>query len=151
MKKTSEEQQENRDNPLPKLEAEPPRVIIQWQKALMWHSLGFLTIVLLTWCEELFYFMHQMLGRAPQEANFREAAIKTLVIVLVWASSALGIYRLVARLSYLEKFLQVCAWCRKIHRDGQWVTLEAHFASQTGNKVSHGICPECANKFGQKF
>lgn len=126
---------------------EPTGMIIQWQKAIIWHSIGFFTIVVLTWCQEWFFFLHQVFGRAPHEADFTDAAIKTLVIVLVWAVSGLGIYRLVARLNYLERFLHVCAWCRKVEQDGKWVTFEAHFGSQTGNKVSHGICPECSVKF----
>ena len=121
-------------------------MIIQWQKALLWHSLAFATVIILTWCEEVFYFLHEVFRQVPRAPNFADAAITTLVIVLVWAASGLGIYRLVARLNYLERFLHVCAWCRKVHHKGRWVTFEAHFTSQQGNAVTHGICPECSQK-----
>lgn len=124
----------------------PPRVIIQWQKALLWHSLAFLTVIVLTWCEEAFYFLHELLTQVEREPNFMDAAITTAVIVLVWGASGFGIYRLVARLNYLERFLHVCAWCSKVNQGGRWVTFEAHFTSKDGNAVTHGICPECSQK-----
>lgn len=147
MNSGTKKEKDTKSEPRPLPQKEPRRVIIQWQKALIWHSIAFLTIIILTWCEEVFYFLHQLFRQSPQEPNFADAGITTLVIVLVWAASGLGIYRLVARLNYLERFLHVCAWCRKIEQDGRWVTFEAHFSSQKGNKVSHGICPECSQKF----
>ena len=74
------------------------------------------------------------------------AAITTVVIVLLWIFSAYKIYRVVSRLSYLESFLHVCAWCRKIEYQDHWLSLEEHFMHQTGGKASHGICPECSAK-----
>lgn len=136
----------NKENTSPSPAPKTPRIIIDWQKALLWHSLGFFTIVILTWAEELFTFMHQVLGREAHLPNFQEAAIKTALITAVWALSGWEIYRLVSRLSYLESFLHICAWCRKIEHDDKWMTIEAHLANQTGNKVSHGICPDCAKK-----
>jgi hypothetical protein len=36
-----------------------------------------------------------------------------------------------------------CAWCKKIKRDGKWVEE----APKEGMPITHGICPECAEKF----
>jgi hypothetical protein len=66
--------------------------------------------------------------------------------VLLWMFSAYKIYLVVSRLSYLESFLHVCAWCRKIEYNSRWLSLEAHFTQKTGGQVSHGICPECSAK-----
>ena len=63
-----------------------------------------------------------------------------------WMFSAYKVYRVVSRLSYLESFLHVCAWCRKIEYKDRWLSLEAHFTEKTGRKPSHGICPECSAK-----
>ncbi len=70
----------------------------------------------------------------------------TVVILLLWAFSAYKVYRVVSRLSYLESFFHVCAWCRKIEYKNQWLSLEQHFTEKTGRPASHGICPECAGK-----
>lgn len=47
----------------------------------------------------------------------------------------------------LTRLLPVCAWCKKIRDDqGYWNQLEEYVGKQTGTKISHGICPECAEK-----
>ena len=48
----------------------------------------------------------------------------------------------------LRGFIPVCAWCRKIRNDeGFWQNLEEYLQAQSGNLVSHGICPDCAKEF----
>lgn len=124
----------------------PPKQSIYWQKALIWQSLGFLIMVVLTWSDAIFDLAHVILGLPHREVDINRTAIITVVIVLLWMFSGYKIYLVVSRLSYLESFLHVCAWCRKIEHNAQWLSLEAHFAQKTGGKVSHGICPECAEK-----
>src|SRR5262245_3751953 len=125
----------------------PPRQMLQWQKAVLWHALGFLMLLVLTWCDAIFDLMHYLGGYPPREANIGEVALKTGVILILWIASAYKLYRIVSRLSYLEKFLHVCAWCRRIQHQELWLSLEEHFQKRTGGAVSHGVCPECAEKF----
>ncbi len=125
----------------------PPKQVLHWQAALLWLSLGFLTIIVLTWCDTLFNLMHHLFGTAYQDENLDQALIATGVIVLLWLFSSYKVYRIVSRLSYLENFLHVCAWCRKIEHKQEWYSLEELFTKQTGGQTSHGMCPECAKKF----
>jgi hypothetical protein len=127
-------------------QAVPPKQLLYWQKALLWQSLGFLIVVVLTWSDALFDLTHAILGVPHQEKDLNRTAITTVVILLLWIFSAYKIYRVVSRLSYLESFLHVCAWCRKIEYQNRWLSLEAHFSEKTGGKLSHGICPECYEK-----
>lgn len=125
----------------------PPRQLIYWQRALLWHSLGFLTILILTWCDSLFDMMHALFGFPPQRPEeLPEISVKLGVIILLWILSGYKLYLIVSRLSYLEKFLHVCSWCRKIEYNSSWLSLEEHFLRQTGHKATHGICPECAQR-----
>ena len=50
-----------------------------------------------------------------------------------------------------ERFLPVCAGCRRVRDDtgvepgaGAWVSLEEYLLNRSGVTVSHGCCPECA-------
>ena len=129
----------------------PPRQEILWHKALFWHALGFLTIVMVLWADKLFsLFQHLGVGDENQE-TFLEVSAKSGVVILLWMFSAYKIYLIVSRLSYLESFLHVCAWCRKIEAEHKWLTIEQHFTQQTGVKASHGICPECAKKLEVEY
>lgn len=127
-------------------ESPPPKQSIYWQQALFWQSMGFLTIIVLTWCDAIFDLTHNIFGMQRQNEDINQTAISTAVIVLLWMLSGYKIYRVVSRLSYLESFLHVCAWCRKIEHDNQWFSIEEHFTKRTGGQTSHGICPECSAK-----
>ncbi len=130
----------------PPRDVPPSKQTIYWQKALLWQSMGFLIMVVLTWSDALFDLAHVILGFPAQSEDFNRTAITTAVIILLWLVSGYRIYVVVSRLSYLENFLHVCAWCRKIEYEDNWLSLEEHFIQKTGRKVSHGICPECSKK-----
>ena len=119
-----------RTQPSP-FQAPPPKQLVYWQKALFWQSLGFLIMVVLTWSDAIFDLAHVILGLPHRELDINRTAIVTVVIVLLWMFSAYKIYLVVSRLSYLESFLHVCAWCRKIEHNTQWLSLEEHFAQKT--------------------
>jgi hypothetical protein len=130
----------------PASQAPPPKQVVYWQKALLWQTLGFLIVVVLTWSDAIFDLAHVILGLPHRELDINRTAVTTAVLVLLWMFSAYKIYLVVSRLSYLESFLHVCAWCRKIEYNDRWLSLEAHFEQKTGGQVSHGICPECSEK-----
>jgi len=43
----------------------------------------------------------------------------------------------------LEKFMRVCAWCRRIHFKGEWMPLEEFMRQGFDTPTTHGICTEC--------
>lgn len=128
----------------------PAKQEVYWQQALLWHGLGFVTIVMVLWADKLFQ-LGQHLGVSEENTeSYLEVSAKSGVVVLLWMFSAYKVYLIVSRLSYLESFLHVCAWCRKIEVKNKWLTVEQHFAQQTGGKASHGICPDCASKMAKE-
>ena len=49
------------------------------------------------------------------------------------------------KIEALQQLIPMCSWCRKIcNETGDWQTVENYIATNSGNGVSHGICPECA-------
>jgi hypothetical protein len=114
---------------------------------MFWHSLGFLIILVLAWCDSIFDLVHWLVGYPSLRPDeLPETIIKLSVIILLWLFSGMKLYKIVSRLNYLENFLHVCAWCRKIEYGSRWLTLEDHFLQQTGHQATHGICPDCARK-----
>ena len=48
----------------------------------------------------------------------------------------------------LKGFIPICASCKKIRDDeGYWDQLEAYISKHTDAKFTHGLCPECAEKY----
>lgn len=114
-------------------------------QAVLWvQTIGCAAIILLSWVDEWAQLPGILFFGPRQVPNWREAAMETLVVVVAWAVMQLISRRLVRRLRYLEEFLRVCAWCRKIHLEDRWVPLEEYAAKGLGATTTHGICPACA-------
>jgi hypothetical protein len=117
---------------------------------ILWYECaGFLTIILLSWMDELIKLPQRLNGGA-QHPNWREAAIETLVILFVWLVVFVSTQRIVVRLHYLEGMVKMCAWCRRLDQKGKWVPFEEYIVRDMHTTASHGMCPECkARMLGQ--
>jgi len=116
-----------------------------WNSILWIEAFGFSVLIVLAWLTEAIRIPHFMFGE-PFAANWHRAALRTLVILLVWAWVHVATRRLLERLHYLEEFLRICGWCRKVCCDGQWLELEEYFSSKFATRTTHGMCPECLQK-----
>ncbi len=48
------------------------------------------------------------------------------------------------KIETLEKFLPICANCKKIRDDkGDWENVEDYISHKTSSKMTHSICPDC--------
>jgi hypothetical protein len=113
---------------------------------ILWiEGVGFCLIIAASWAAEIFQLPHVVFS---ESAGFTWARpiIKTIVISGVWAAVHISTQRLLKRLHHLEEYLLVCAWCRKIGHEGQWMTTENYFGSAFETQTTHGICPECSRK-----
>jgi len=73
--------------------------------------------------------------------------LRTAVILAVWAPVHHATKKLLRRLHYLEEFMLVCGWCRRIGHDGEWISTAEYFKSAHATQTSHGICPDCSRDF----
>ena len=113
---------------------------------LAYEGLGFGIIIALCWIREFTGLPRLLLGGEPRVSDWREPTVETLLIVLVWAIVALLTRRLVRHLLYLEGFLRVCAWCRKIGYQDKWIPLEEYFQRGFHVGTTHAVCPDCRQK-----
>jgi hypothetical protein len=110
------------------------KITRQTASRILWYeSAGFLMLIALSWMDEF----HE---------SWHESAVESLAVLGVWLVVFYFTKRLVARLYYLEGFLPVCAWCKKIHHEEQWVPLEKYFSDGFHTETTHGMCPDCAHK-----
>jgi DNA-binding response OmpR family regulator len=57
-----------------------------------------------------------------------------------------------AEIKTLKGFIPICASCKKIRDDeGYWNQLEAYISKHTDAVLSHGMCPECAEKYRKEL
>jgi hypothetical protein len=124
----------------------PPPTKRKREPILIVEAVGFSFILLVSWGAAFFDLPHRLFGDEPA-FDWRRAVVRTVVLVPIWAWVHFTTRNLLRRLRYLEEFLLVCAWCRKVGNEGQWLTMEEYFGSKYAENTSHGICPECSAKF----
>jgi hypothetical protein len=114
---------------------------------VIWYEcFGFGLILSLSWLNQLVDLPHLLVGGEAHASKWRDSAMETMLILLIWAFVISLTKRLVARLHYLEGLLRVCAWCRKVGHDGKWMRLEDYFAEGLHIRTTHGVCPECLKR-----
>ena len=116
------------------------------RRILVYEAVGFLAILLIVFLDEILGFPEQRLGLHMTHPEWGEFALEAGVILAIAAAILSATQRLLTRFFYLERLLRVCAWCRKIHHGGGWVSLEDYFSSGFETKTTHGMCPECFAK-----
>jgi hypothetical protein len=126
------------------MSAQPPVSRILWYEAI-----GFLAIIVLSWINELSDLPHVVSG-VPYVPNWRESALETPIVVLVAIPVMIVTKRLVSRLYYLEGFLRICAWCKKLEHDNEWVPVEEFFERTFQTETSHGMCQACFDEVKAK-
>jgi hypothetical protein len=116
------------------------------ENSILWiEAFGFSLIIALSWLTEAMRIPYLIFDE-PFAPNWRRAILRTVVVLAIWAWVHWATRRLLKRLHYLEEFLRICGWCRKVEHDGEWMPMENYFNSKFATKTSHGMCPECLQK-----
>jgi hypothetical protein len=119
---------------------------MKFRKVLFCQSLGFLAIMALSWFDEVIGLRSLIFGNNPYISDFRESALEMLFVLAVWFVVAGSTQRLLTRVSQLEKYLRVCAWCHRVGVESEWVKLEEFMARKFETCTSHGICEDCLKR-----
>lgn len=112
-------------------------------QVILYEALGFLAIIILSWMDELIGLPYLLFGGAPHHPNLGESAMETVVVLITATPILLLSRRLASRLFYLEKFLKICAWCKRVDVGDRWVPMDMYLAAGFGQKTTHGMCPDC--------
>jgi CheY-like chemotaxis protein len=62
---------------------------------------------------------------------------------------AARILRFTTEMRQLEQLLPICTYCHRIREGnaGPWETLERYVGQRTGSSFSHGVCPDCEERW----
>jgi len=114
--------------------------------SILWvEAAAFSLIILLSWLTEALRIPHVLYGE-QFNPNYHRAILRTIVILLIWSWVHLVTRRLLKRLHYLEEFLRVCGWCRRVCHETEWLQMERFLNSKFETKTTHGMCPDCLKK-----
>lgn len=104
---------------------------------------GFLIIIALLWIDEIFDLPYLLMGDMPTPINYKEASLESafvlcILTLFVWIS-----FRLERHIKYLEGLTVICANCKKIRVQNEWIPIEEWLRQKTDISFSHGVCMQC--------
>ena len=108
-------------------------------------SIGFALIIAIVWLIDI----TRLFGLLPSlhpGSEVLELGIDTLIILIVAVPMLLIVRSLLYRVQYLEEFMSVCAWCKKVNCEGRWISYPEFMETRFRTSTSHGICPPCAGE-----
>jgi hypothetical protein len=118
----------------------------QLTKIVMYQDLGFLGIIGFCFLDELLKLPSLIFSDHPFAFVYRRPTLEMLLILAVWFLVSRSSRRILDRVRYLEKFMRVCAWCRRINYKGEWMPLEQFMQQGFDTPTTHGICTECLHQ-----
>ena len=118
----------------------------QLTRIVLYQNLGFLGIMIISYLDELLKLPTLLFLEHPFAFLFRRSTLDILLILAVWFLVSTSTRRILERIRYLEKFMRVCAWCRRINFQGEWMPLEEFMRQGFDTPTTHGICTKCLEK-----
>lgn len=112
-------------------------------KVLLYQSIGFLAIIALSWLDEWLGLSSLIFKEVRSLPVFHASILEMLFVLGVWLLVTTSTRRVLERVRHLERFMRVCAWCRRIEYKGEWISLEKFMEQGYDTPTSHGICKEC--------
>ena len=116
---------------------------LQLLKIEVYQNLGFLVIIALCFLNDLLELPGLIFSNNPFAFVYKRSTLEMLLVFAVWFLVNRSTNRVLKRVQYLERFMRVCAWCRRIHFKGEWMPLERFMEQSFDTPTTHGICKEC--------
>jgi hypothetical protein len=120
-------------------------------KMITYQVIGYGLLLFLIVGDEIFDFPHTIFGFQATPVNWVESVIEGSYILVLGVVSLFFTVRLLKRIKFLEGFLSICSYCKRIHAGKEWTTLEEYVSNHSEALFSHGLCPDCAGKYYGDF
>ena len=118
---------------------------VVFRYTLMLEAAGFALIIAIIWLDELLDLPRLLFGAAPTPVRVGEGLLESVLTVLVGAIVVGITYRAFRRIQYLESLIVLCAWCRRVRANEEWLSVEDFLEREHNAHTTHGICSTCAS------
>ncbi|MCK4670963.1 MAG: hypothetical protein KAT47_00375 [Candidatus Aegiribacteria sp.] len=113
------------------------------KRIVLCESIGFLTVIIFLWLDEIFDLPHLFFGASATPVNYRESIFETFMILLLAYMIIFLTLKLLKRIKVLEGILPICSFCRKIRINGEWIIFDSYIRDHSEADFSHSVCPSC--------
>ncbi len=121
------------------------------KKIIAYQAVAYGILLLLIVGDEAFDLPHHIFGAQPTPINWVEAVIEAAYILVLGAAGIFLSWLFFRQIKYLEGFLPVCSFCKKIRVGENWIMIEQYIREHSAAEFSHSLCPDCLEKHYSGF
>ena len=120
-------------------------------RVIIYQLIGYGILLFLIAGDEVFDFPHTVFGFQSTPINWVEVLIEGSYIIVLCLFSVYLSLRLLKEIKFLEGYLPICSYCKKIRDGKDWKSIEGYISEHSEALFSHGLCPEFAEKYYGEF
>ena len=104
---------------------------------------GFIGLIVVFALDEYWDLPARSFGEFLKPIRPYEFSIK-VVATLALFITVLGVLRgAIVRIQRLSHMLTMCAWCRRVSLNGEWISIDQYLQQRKNTTSSIGLCPDC--------
>lgn len=123
----------------------------RFRQIAVFEMAGFCLILFIILMDELFDLPHILFGAPKSPVRMEEYLIEGIALFCFGAAVIYFSYRAARKIRELEAFLTMCAWCRRIRINSEWVHIEEYVKIKDKLRTTHGICQDCAREMTEEM
>ena len=110
---------------------------------------GFLGLIVVFALDEYWDLPARSFGAFLQPIRPFAFSIKVVAALLLFIT-VLGVLReAIHRIQHLSRMMTMCAWCRRVAVDGDWISIDQFLQQRKNTTSSIGVCPDCQATMGE--
>ena len=107
---------------------------------------GFLGLIVVFALDEYWDLPARSFGAMLRPIRPYEFSIKVIAVLCLFIT-VLGVLReAILRIQRLSHMLTLCAWCRRVSVNGEWISIDQFLQQRKNTTSSVGLCPDCYGK-----
>ena len=107
---------------------------------------GFVGLIVIFALDEYWDLPARSFGAMLKPIRPYEFSIKVVAALCLFIT-VLGVLReAIVRIKRLSHMLTMCAWCRRVSVNGEWISIDQFLQQRKNTTSSVGLCPDCYGK-----
>jgi len=107
---------------------------------------GFVGLIVIFALDEYWDLPARSFGAMLKPIRTYEFSIKVVAALCLFIT-VLGVLReAILRIKRLSHMLTMCAWCRRVSVNGEWISIDQFLQQRKNTTSSVGLCPDCYGK-----
>ena len=107
---------------------------------------GFLGLIAIFALDEYWDLPARSFGAMLKPIRPFEFSIKVVAVLCLFIT-VLGVLReAILRIKRLSHMLTLCAWCRRVSVNGEWISIDQFLQQRKNTTSAVGLCPDCYGK-----